>query len=206
MDKKISIVIPYYDMSNGAFFLKRAIDSVMSQTYKNYEIILTKEGKAAKNTNEAIKRATGDLIKILHQDDYLAHKNALQVIVDAFRGHWLVTGCLHDDGEIHRPHYPVFSRTENTIGAPSVLTIKNGLDMYFNEDLEWMFDLEFYNRLYDKYGEPTILNDLNVVIGIGSHQSTNLLSNELKEKEEICFKNFATSRLIFQNTCRLLEI
>ena len=68
--------------------------------------------------------------------------------------------------------------------------------MYFNEDLEWMFDLEFYQRLYDKYGEPTILNDLNVVIGIGSHQATNLLSNELKEKEEICFKSSVDCRLI----------
>lgn len=184
-DLKISCIIPYYDMPNGAFFLKRAIDSVMSQTYQNYEIVLTKDGKAAKNTNSAIKRATGDLIKILHQDDYLAHNNALQVIADTFKGHWLASGCSHDDGiSISRPHYPVFSRTENTIGAPSVLTIKNGLDIYFNEDLEWIFDLDFYRRLYDKYGEPTILNDINVIIGIHSGQSTNLLSDEIKRKEE----------------------
>lgn len=187
MDKnlKVSICLPYYDMPNGAFFLKRAIDSIMEQTYQNYEIILTKHGKAAENTNYAIKRATSDLIKILHMDDYFANKDALQGIVNAFKGHWLVTGCEHDDGtSISRPHYPVFSRTENTIGAPSVLTIKNGLDMYFNEDLEWIFDLDFYRRLYDKYGEPTILNDINVVIGIHSGQATNLLSDEIKRKEE----------------------
>ena len=182
--QRISCVIPYYDMPNGAFFLKRCIDSIMSQTYKNYEIVLTKDGKAAKNSNEAIKRATGDLIKILHMDDYLAHKDSLQGIVDAFKGYWLVTGCAHDDGEVSRPHYPVFNRKENTIGAPSVLTIKNGLDMYFNEDLEWIFDLEFYRRLYDKYGEPTILNDINVVIGIHPGQATNLLSDEIKAREE----------------------
>lgn len=181
---RVSICIPYHDMNNGAFFLKRAIDSIMTQTYKNYEIVLTKDGRAAENTNSAIKRATGDLIKILHQDDYLAHNDALKNIVDNFTGTWLVTACEHDDGARGRPHYPVFSKTENTIGAPSVLTIKNGLDIYFNEDLEWIFDLDFYRRLYDKYGEPTILNDLNVVIGIHSGQATNLLSDEIKMKEE----------------------
>src|SRR3990167_5392311 len=184
MDKKISIIIPYYDMSNGAVFLKRCIDSVMGQTYKNYEIILTKDGKMAENTNSAIKRATGDLIKILYQDDYLAHENALQVIVDGFTGYWTVTGCEHDNGTRGKPHLPVFDRKKNTIGSPSVLTMKNGLDMYFNESMTWVLDLDFYRRMYDKYGEPTILNDINVVIGIHNGQKTNLLTDEEKLKEE----------------------
>ena len=184
MDRKISVIIPYYDMPNGAFFLKRCIDSVMSQTYKNYEIILTKDGKMAENTNSAIRRATGDLIKILYQDDYLAHENALKTIVDGFTGHWLVTGCEHDDGTRGRPHLPEFNKDANTIGSPSVLTIKNGLGVYFNEKLSWTLDLDLYRRLHDKYGEPTILNDFNVVIGIHQGQATNLLSQEQKLKEE----------------------
>lgn len=183
--KKISVIIPYYDMENGAFFLKRAIDSVMTQTYKNYEIVLTKDGKMAGNTNSAIKRATGDLIKILYQDDYLAHKDSLKTIADGFTGYWLVTACEHDDGTRGRPHYPRYSDSVNTIGSPSVLTIKNGLGMYFDESMSWTLDLDLYKRLYAKYGEPTILNDINVVIGIHDGQHTNILSDAEKQKEEI---------------------
>lgn len=172
-------------MQNGAFFLKRAIDSVMSQTYQNYEIVLTKKGSMAENTNEGIKRATGDLIKILYMDDYFAHENALQGIVDAWNGYWLVTGCEHDDGIArYNPHMPKYSENENTIGSPSVLTFKNGLDMYFDERMSWMLDLDFYNRMYKKYGEPTILNDINVTIGIHDGQMTNILTEGEKYKEQ----------------------
>ena len=185
---KISVVLPYHDMENGAFFLKRCIDSVISQTYLNYEIILTKNGKMAENTNSAIKRAKGALIKILYMDDYLAHENALQVIVEAFKGHWLATGCEHDDRKMRgRPHYPVFNKDVNAIGSPSVITIKNGLDVYFDEKMNWFLDLDFYRRMHEKYGTPAISDDINVVIGIGDHQMTNLLSDEEKDNERKYF-------------------
>ena len=171
MDTRISIILPYHDMENGAFFLKRAIDSVMSQTYKNYEIVLTKDGKMAENTNSGIKRATGDLIKILYMDDYLAHENALQGIVEAFKGTWLVTATDNN-------HNPYYNDTANTLGSPSALTFKNGLDMYFDERMSWMLDLDFYNRMYKKYCPKTILNDVNVCIGIHDGQMTNILTNQ----------------------------
>ncbi len=51
----ISIILPIHDMKNGAYFLWRAVNSIMSQTYKDYEIIITKEGRMAENTNAGIK-------------------------------------------------------------------------------------------------------------------------------------------------------
>lgn len=184
----ISVCIPYYDMPNGALFLKRAIDSVMSQTYKDYEIVLTKDGRASENTNAGIKRAKGDIIKILHMDDFLAHENALQNIADNFNGGWLVTGCTHTKGEDRfndhlatwNPHIGTF----NTIGAPSVLAFENNDPLFFNEDMVWMFDCEYYARLYERYGKPTILDSIDVVIGIHDDQATNLIPDEIKRKEE----------------------
>jgi glycosyltransferase involved in cell wall biosynthesis len=182
MDKNmISIVIPVYSkMKNGEFFLGRCLESIKSQSYTDYEIVMTHEGNSPHNTNLGMKKAKGDLIKILHQDDYFTHENALKEIVDNFKGDWLITGCSNN-------LYPMYTGDiylgNNKLGAPSVLTIRNGLDMYFDEDLVWLFDCDFYKRMYDKYGEPTILMGNNVTIGEGEHQATHLIVNTEKDKE-----------------------
>lgn len=185
---KISIAVPVYDMPNGDFFMKRLIKSLEEQTFKDFELVITQEGKMAENTNAAIKKSRGELIKILYMDDYLAHPNALQMIVDNFTGNWLVTGCNHDyQGEIHNTHIPYWnnemSKGANTIGSPSVLTIKNEDPLLFDEEMTWLLDCDYYQRMYNKYGQPYFLNDINVTIGVGEHQMTHLMGEQIKLNE-----------------------
>ncbi len=142
----------------------------------------------AQNTNAAIWGAKGEIIKILYMDDYLASEDSIQQIVNNFRGYWLVTGCEHDDGmKRYNPHYPRYNKKiyqgKNTIGSPSVLAIKNENPLLFDENMTWLLDCDYYQRMYGKYGEPTILNEINVIIGTGEHQVTNILSNSAKRKE-----------------------
>lgn len=187
---KLSIAIPVYPMKDKDFFLRRCLDSIRAQTFQDFEIVMTENGKGmAGNTNEAIRQSTGELIKILFMDDYLAHTNALKDIVESFRGEWLVTGCEHDDRKHRRnPHYPYYSpniiRGVNTIGSPSVLTIKNDKPLLFDEKMTWMLDCDYYARLHERSGSPTILNSINVVIGVGEHQATNIISDTIKESEQ----------------------
>lgn len=194
MDKdsnpKISIAIPFHWMKNWQFFLTRCLESIEKQTYKNYEIILIKKGKMAETSNATIQKATGEIIKILYMDDFFAHSDSLQVIADNFKGGWLATGCLHSDGEqIGFPHFPAWSERvkagENTIGSPSVVAIENKDPLLFDENLSWLLDCELYGRLYERYGEPTLVNDLNVIMGCGDHQMTHILTDEEKLKEHI---------------------
>ena len=174
-------------MENGAFFLKRAIDSVTCQEYKDYEIVLVKEGLMAKNTNAGIKRARGDIIKILYMDDYLASPFSLGEIAYHFKFGWMVTGCLHDNGAVGNPHEPVWSdeiaKGINTIGSPSVLCFENSGPLLFDENLSFQLDCDLYTRLYQRYGKPAILNAMNVVIGLHPGQTTHLLSDKQKEDE-----------------------
>jgi len=176
----ISICIPFYKMKNHEFFMKRCLDSIAIQTYKDYEIVITEEGKAAHNTNVALSKAKGDLIKILYMDDYFTHENALKDIVENFTGEWMVTGCANN-------LYPVYTGDihlgNNKLGAPSVVTLRKGKHELFDEDLKWLYDCDFYKRMYQKYGEPTILNGNNVTIGVGDHQDTHLITNTDKEHE-----------------------
>lgn len=172
-------------MQNGDFFLERLLKSLEEQTFRDFEVVITKEGKMAENTNAAIRQSKGELIKILYMDDYLAHPEALQRISDAFDGEWLVTACAHDPGT--HTHYPVYNeniyRGVNTIGSPSVLTLKNDSPLFFDETLTWLLDCDLYKRLYEKHGPPTILNDVNVMIGIHEGQTTHILSEDIKEAE-----------------------
>jgi len=175
-------------MPNKDFFLSRLAQSIEDQTYTDYEIVWSMKGKMAENTNFAIKKAKGDIIKVLFMDDYFAHKDSLQKIADAFTGGWLVSGCLHDDGKgITDAHYPWYNedirKGKNTIGSPSVLAFENKEPLLFDEEMSWLLDCDLYHRLYERHGQPTILNDLNVIIGIGEHQTSNLMSNEDKQLE-----------------------
>ena len=177
---KISIVVPYHDMKNAEFFLKRNIDSIMSQTFKEYEIILTKEGKMAENTNAGIKKARGELIKILFMDDYFAHPNALQDIIEKFGGRWMITGV---DTNPEPKWTDDIHLGNNKLGSPSALTMRVGYEMLFDEKLSWLLDCDLYKRLYEKYGPPKILTGVNVNIGIHGGQMTNLMSDDYKLSE-----------------------
>lgn len=188
MDKsirpKVSIVVPYHDMENAEFFLKRNIDSIMSQTYTNYEIVLTKEGKMAENTNAGIRKARGELIKILYLDDYFAHENALQDIVDNFTGYWMITATNNN----HNPYYTEDIETgNNRLGSPSALTMRNENRIFFDEQMTWLLDCDYYKRMYQLWGLPDILKVIgrkeNVVIGEGPHQMTHILTEEQKDSE-----------------------
>ena len=144
----------------------------------------------AQNTNEAIKQSKGELIKILYMDDFMAHDDALEKIIKHFEGNWLITGCTHmkkGDSYTHQIHLPSYSpeiyRGQNTIGSPSVLTIKNKNPLLFDEEMTWLLDCDYYKRMYDLCGEPTILKDINVVIGLHPNQMTHTMGDERKLKE-----------------------
>lgn len=103
---KVSICIPAY---NQVKYLKRAIDSVLNQTYTDYEIVITDDSPtdivfdlvqeyqsqgniqyyknaiplgSPENWNEAIRVAKGEYIKIMHHDDWFTYSNSLQIFVD----------------------------------------------------------------------------------------------------------------------------
>lgn len=107
---KVSICIPAY---NQVIYLKKTLDSVMLQTFQDYEVIITDDtsgpmvkelidqfdfgGKlyyfkndaalgSPRNWNESIKKASGEYIKILHHDDWFKQQDSLEKYVNLLSG------------------------------------------------------------------------------------------------------------------------
>lgn len=188
----ISISIPVYKkMPKWEFFLARCLKSIREQSFQDYEIVEVEGGNGmAGNTNKAIKASTGKYIKIMYQDDYFAHKHALKRIVDTLKAkpeaQWLITGC--DTNKY--PYYTKDIHTgNNKLGSPTVMTIKNKDVMLFDENLGWLLDCDYYKRMYTKYGEPIILDGVEIIMGIGDHQATNIMGDITKKLEHEYMQN-----------------
>ncbi|NEU06811.1 glycosyltransferase family 2 protein [Flavihumibacter sp. R14] len=102
---KVSVCIPTY---NQIEHLRRTLESVLIQTYKNYELIITDDSTtplvkdltdqfdfdgrlkyyhnniplgSPQNWNHCISMASGDFIKIIHHDDWFTDSNSLEEYV-----------------------------------------------------------------------------------------------------------------------------
>ena len=196
---RISIVVPTHEMAHKDFFMKRLVDSLDKQSFRDFELIVTNEGKMAANTNSGIKKAKGEIVKILFMDDYLHDVDALKHIDEAFTGGWMASGCIHDNGKyLFNPHFPKWDADirggRNTIGSPSVIAFENDNPEFFDEQLSWLLDCDLYYRLYERYGEPTIINYTDIAIGVGNHQTTYLMSDVEKwEEHQYLKQKYATT-------------
>ena len=143
------------------------------------------------NTNNAIKNASGEIIQIICQDDYVYNRYSLQKIIDAFdkKIGWMCSMYMHtkDRLGLFKQQIPSWNDQiyfNNTIGSPSCLSFVNGGDLVLaDENLKCFVDCEQYYRLYKKYGLPKVLKDLVVIQYLWEGQTTNTISQELINTE-----------------------
>jgi len=130
---KFSIILPTYNRAE--LFLKRAIDSVVRQSYKDWELIIVdnnstdntkdlvgsysdnnirlysiqNEGNIAKSRNLGISKAKGEFIAFLDSDDFW-HRDKLKISLDYLKKYKLNGLChseywLYETGETEIRHY-----------------------------------------------------------------------------------------------------
>jgi glycosyltransferase involved in cell wall biosynthesis len=200
---RVSIVIPCYEMhGKGAEYLACALHSIFLQTWKHVEVVVSDNAQDDSITlmvdrwrhllplNAGIRVATGDVIRVLFQDDLLFGPHSLRQMMQEFhRGaRWCVGPYMHlIDGRLVRPLTPFASTAMaygvNTIGPPSVLSFVNAPQLWFNEDLVWLMDCEFYLQLLKRHGPPAYVRHFSTIVRLGEHQLTNHISEQVKSRE-----------------------
>lgn len=180
MNPKLSIIIPIHDMKGGAEFLWRSVNALTRQTFRDFELIITQDGKMAENTNSGIKQARGELIKVLYLDDCLSSDTALEDMVKNFTGDWMIVGTNNNS----EPYWTHDIRLgNNKLGSPSALIMRNEFPLMFDETMSWLLDCDYYHRMHQRWGEPQILRGNYVTIGEGDHQMTHILTDGEKQAE-----------------------
>lgn len=184
MSVKVSICIPAY---KRVHFLKRLLNSIANQTYKNYEVIVSDDSDddsvynlvqsytdtlpilyyknspalgTPRNWMAGMNKASGEWVKLIHDDDWFADENSLQQYMDAttsdckfiFSGYnayyeetntyvnKTVTQAAFD--KVRKNPYLLIG--DNIIGPPSVLMIHNSIKEYYDAQMKWYVDLEYY--------------------------------------------------------------
>jgi len=165
-------------------------------------------GNSPANLNKVISICKGTVIKIMFQDDFFYDTGALKSIYDELFENedtqWLVCGCNHTSNDGHtfyRDMMPQWNENilkgVNTISSPSVVAIKNGTKIKFDEKLVMMMDCDFYYAMDRKYGQPIYLFENLVTNRVHKQQisyqfNENKKGRNMKLKKEIdyCFTKY----------------
>lgn len=209
----ISICIPVYKRLKD---LQRLLDSIFIQTYKNYEVIITDDSPddsvekfiknynkincikyyknqsalgTPENWNQSIRKANGQWIKLMHDDDWFANENSLQEFYNAT--------LLHKDCDFFFSAYfnmseknisqqvnlnwtdnfllkqsPLNLFKKNYIGNPSCTLIKRSINLFYDNNFKWVVDFEYYIRCLQKVKNYHYINLPLINVGLNEEQVT----------------------------------
>lgn len=183
---KVSICIPTYEQVE---YLKKCLDSILIQNYSDYEVIITDDSRtdhvekivkeydfngrlkyirnkerlgSPENWNEAIRRAAGDYIKVIHHDDWFENDDSLKEFVNlldqnpesdfAFSASHVVFDDLNWIHSITEEQVDNIGKQPdslyqgNMVGGPSATIFRNHR-FFFDSSLKWLVDIDLYIRI-----------------------------------------------------------
>ncbi len=210
----ISICIPAYKRIE---YLQRLLQSITDQSHTDFEVVVTDDSPdesvkdlchqyqnqfplfyywnaqplgTPENWNQAVSKAKGKWIKLMHDDDWFLDGNSLRTFVDkaennpgssfvfsAYRN--VYSGKIVSYKEIFPNSFlyrmllknPAILLSGNIIGPPSCVIYKQNENIWFDKRLKWLVDIDFYMR-YLSNTKPVYIPSVLVNIGISETQVT----------------------------------
>lgn len=212
---RVSVCIPAYRQTR---YLRRALDSLREQTYLDFEVVVTDDSPddevkvflknyafgprlryfrnptplgTPENWNEAVRHSRGDLVKILHHDDWLTGPDSLAKLVaaldarpDADLAFCASVATNADTGAVRDVNQPTAAQVErlerfpeelfagNRIGAPSATLYRRRVGLEFDRAVRYTVDTDFYIRVLRQTPRLVYVPEPLVGIGINEGQVT----------------------------------
>lgn len=207
MDGLVSVCVPAYQQPE---LLKRCLESVLMQDYLPVEVHVTDDSPdeavqevvngfkdkltvsyqknsvplgSPANWNEALGKATGDYVLLLHHDDSFAAPDSLSAFIEPFQKDKTIDFVfgrnlsLDKKAKGKRFRSAFFNRyytapdlllAGNYIGAPSNVVLRAGAVEAYNPRYKWIVDIELYMRLFRKRRRFRYLD--RTLVNIGLHE------------------------------------
>lgn len=225
----ISICVPAYKKPQ---YVVRLVKSVLQQDYKNVEIIISDDSPdedtkqailpfqnilsiryfhnqpaltSPRNWNYALQQAAGELVVLMHQDDWYASESALSTYVDAFRdvsvdfvfcrntgvdeaGKKVILQAIPSllNQMAKKPNHLLLAQV---IGPPSNTMLRRRVNLRYDERFVWLVDVDYYVRLLKKGCAYRYIEKHLVSIGLHQDQMTEFCraNNHIIFKENVWF-------------------
>lgn len=208
----ISICIPAYKRVD---YLRRLLDSIVVQKFRDFEVVISDDSDdnsvkdlvneynshfeikyfhnevamgTPENWNCAIRKASGKWIKIMHDDDWFANDQALQVLNDAtiynpdylffFSSYYNVSGEVSQLVKLNRFHQYLLRKNPlnlfkyNMIGNPSCTLVSREVNILYDKRFKWVVDFEFYMRFLNRFKKAFYIDKPLIKVGIHDQQVT----------------------------------
>jgi dTDP-4-dehydrorhamnose reductase len=189
--KNFEVVISDHSIDDTIYDTIKKWDDKLDIKYVKNDV---GRGVISPNINNAMSLCNGEWIKVLFQDDFLYNNESLDIQYNFIKNsdkniNWLMTKFYHSNDGItfYRLYNPVWNDRiwtgHNTMGCPSGMTIKNNNLIYFDIELNWLMDCDYYQKMFLKYGQPYILNEITVVNRTWGNRLTDTTPQSLKDKE-----------------------
>lgn len=192
----ISIIVPVYNVEK---YLKKCIESVLRQTYKDFELILVNDGstdKSGKICDEYLK--LDKRIRVIHKKNG-GLSDARNIGIKAAKGEYIA--FLDSDDWIENNCYETLINLikENNADISicnfkSVINDKEQLDKYEKFVIEKFNNIEALNQIYDK-------KNVEFILAWNKLFKKELLENNKFPKGKIHEDEFLIPKIIYNAKC-----
>jgi len=230
MINKISIILPTYN--DKKVDLKRVIDSVAGQTYKNWELVIVDGAecgvKSDKNIkvikapakgisdafNNGVEAAKGDYLYFIGASDYLWDKNVLEKMMDGIKNELLVCGRINrvsEDGIIRYTSSLNFNKWKliYKMGLPhqGLFTHRKFFEKYgmFDVNCKYSMDYELLLRAYKSW-PGVVMKDVVVAAWTEGGIGKNRTGEVLDEYHNNRIKNGIAPEIVLNFIDKIIEL
>jgi glycosyltransferase involved in cell wall biosynthesis len=213
---KISICIPAYKRPAN---IQRLLQSIAGQSFRDFEVVITDDSPddsvrqaiadfgslpiryeknalplgTPSNWNRGISLAKGEWIKMMHDDDWFADENSLQIFADStasgkafifsryynvFSSGKKILPAFPAQWKRRIVRHPMTLLSKNVIGPPSVTMIHHSIREQYDSFMKWRVDIDYYVRILSKEKSFELIDRPLIHVGISDSQVTNDCINE----------------------------